>query len=278
MSKTAPQEDVRFWRDPDLPGVEIRYSRYTTVCFPKHTHDCYSLAYIEEGSNTAFVGGRDRVMDAGDLIIIHPGEVHACNPVKDSGWSYRMFYIDAHVLEAAAREIFETPLTAPRFAEPVFRDPELQRALVGLNEAVAQGSDALDKESRLLDACALLLSRHVQAAPAEAPDLGGSEAVRLVRQRLEAEPTAKIALDELAELTGLSRYGVLRAFQREQGLSPHAYQAQLRIDLAKRLMRDGEPLVEVALAAGYADQSHFSNSFKQITGATPKQYQGVGRP
>ncbi|MBU1003776.1 MAG: AraC family transcriptional regulator [Proteobacteria bacterium] len=277
MSKDLHRPDVRFWRDPDLPGVEIRYSSYTAVCFPKHTHDCYSLAFIEEGTNTAFLRDKTVAMTAGDLIVIHPGEVHACNPVKDSGWSYRMFYLDSDVLEAAALDVFESELVAPQFPEPVFRDDELCRTLVGLNEAVCRGSDALDKESRLLQACALLLSRHAQAVPPEAPDRGGSEVVRLVRERLNADPTAKVALAELSVLTGLSRYAVLRAFQREQGLSPHAYQTQLRIDLAKRLMRDGASLVEVALAAGYVDQSHFSNAFKQVTGATPHQYR-AGRP
>lgn len=278
MTSSQDPADVRFWRDPDLPGVEIRYSRYTTVCFPRHTHDCYSLGYIEEGANTAFLGGRDRPMSPGDLIVVHPGEVHACNPDMGTGWTYRMFYIDSELMEAAAREVFESELAAPSFPEPVFRDEELCRALLDLNRAVDQGSDPLDKESRLLTALALLLTRHAKAAPPQAPDLGGSEAVRQVREHLQADPAAKVALADLAGLTGLSRYGVLRVFKREQGLSPHSYQTQLRIDLAKRLMRQGKPLAEVALAVGYADQSHFSNSFKQTTGATPRQYQAAGRP
>lgn len=272
MNTTQQGPDVRFWRDPDLPGLEIRYSRYTTVCFPKHTHDCYSLAFIEEGTNTALLRDRTVTMSAGDLIVIHPGEVHACNPVKNSGWSYRMFYIDAAILEAVALEVFESEL-APRFAEPIFRDAELCQALVGLNEAVRRGSEALDKESRLLDICAQLLSRHAQAAPREAPERSGSEVVQQVKRFLEADPAAKVRLEALAALTGLSRFAVLRAFQRQEGLSPHAYQTQLRIDLAKRLMREGEPLADVAQAAGYADQSHFTNAFKQVTGATPRQYQ-----
>ncbi|BBD06917.1 AraC family transcriptional regulator [Desulfovibrio ferrophilus] len=277
MSKTSHRPDVKFWRDPDLPGVEIRYSRYTTVCFPKHTHDCYSVAIVEEGTNTAFLRDSTVAMTAGDLIVIHPGEVHACNPLQDSGWTYRMFYIDAEILEAAALDVFESGLETPEFPEPVFRDDELSQALVGLNEAIEQGADALEKESRLLDACAMLLSRHAQAILPEARPQGDSEATGLIRKRLEADPTATVKLEELAALTGLSRYAALRTFQREEGLSPHAYQTQLRIAQAKRLMRDGASIVDAALATGYSDQSHFSNAFKQVTGATPRQYR-LSRP
>lgn len=61
-------------------------------------------------------------------------------------------------------------------------------------------------------------------------------------------------------------------FQAATGLSPHAYQNQLRVDLGKRLLAEGMDLSRVAAEAGFADQSHFTRVFRQYTGATPSQY------
>jgi AraC-like DNA-binding protein len=81
-----------------------------------------------------------------------------------------------------------------------------------------------------------------------------------------------ISLSELSSLTGFSAYHFLRIFRDTVGLPPHAYQTQLRINRAKKLLAGGKDIVQVAYDTGFTDQSHFSHKFKQMVGATPRQY------
>jgi AraC-like DNA-binding protein len=86
-----------------------------------------------------------------------------------------------------------------------------------------------------------------------------------------------ISLDELAALTGLSRYHLVRAFAKEYGLPPHAYQIRLQIERAKTMLEAGMLPATVAVETGFADQSHFTRHFKKISGVTPRKYAGPRR-
>jgi AraC-like DNA-binding protein len=74
---------------------------------------------------------------------------------------------------------------------------------------------------------------------------------------------------DLARETGLSRFQVLRGFVRVTGLTPHAYQVQRRVALARGLIARGRPLAEVAATCGFADQSHMTRQFVRIYGVSP---------
>lgn len=268
----VPKPFAKFWRDPDLPGLEIRFSSYRESAFPKHTHDSYSLGLVLRGGCRAFLAGRDMELEPGELCVMHPGEVHACNPLPGSGWTYRMFHIDAPLMAQAASALGACPPDGPGFARPVFGDPFLAAQLTALHHAVARGGEALEKESLLESALGRLIIRHGSSAPAPEP-AEEPGAVRIIRDYLDARATDKVRLEELAAATGLSRYAVLRAFRRATGLTPHEYQTQLRIARARRLLQAGASLPDVALDTGYADQSHFTHAFRQVTGTTPRQYQ-----
>jgi transcriptional regulator GlxA family with amidase domain len=82
-----------------------------------------------------------------------------------------------------------------------------------------------------------------------------------------------VSVSMLSSLIGLSRSYFSRAFRSTVGRTPHAYLVRLRIERAMRLMADTRaPLSDVALAAGFADQSHLSRSFRRTTGVTPAQW------
>jgi AraC-like DNA-binding protein len=89
--------------------------------------------------------------------------------------------------------------------------------------------------------------------------------------------THNISLEELSAHVDLSPYHFLRRFRATFGMPPHTYHLQQRIHLAKRMLADGAPIVQVALDTGFTDQSHFTRRFKPFVGTTPRQYQMTGR-
>ena len=64
----------------------------------------------------------------------------------------------------------------------------------------------------------------------------------------------------------------MRPFTGVFGIAPHQYLLSRRVDLARRLLLDGQPPHEVATAAGFYDQSHLSRHFKRIVGTTPGRF------
>jgi AraC family transcriptional regulator len=100
--------------------------------------------------------------------------------------------------------------------------------------------------------------------------------VAAIRRALEfmREPLdTRISLTDLADASGISRFHLTRLFKKQFGLSPIAYLERARIERAKNLIQRAEmSLAEVALTAGFADQSHFTRRFKRYVGHTPGAY------
>lgn len=94
-------------------------------------------------------------------------------------------------------------------------------------------------------------------------------------ERLDAAPEIPTSLAELAALSGVSRFQLLRGFTREVGTTPHAYLVQRRVRLVRRLLAAGRSPVDAALLAGFADQSHMTRAFIRHFGITPGRYRAA---
>ena len=90
---------------------------------------------------------------------------------------------------------------------------------------------------------------------------------------VEEHLTEQLSLESMAEEARLSKYQLIRHFQDEKDITPWKYVVSRRIDKAKQLLKEGRPPGQVAAETGFYDQSHFSKSFKEETGQTPREYQ-----
>ena len=88
---TAPS----FWRDGALPFLEARFvGDGRQVCYDRHFHDTFSIGRITGGRSRYLNGSRRETVATGDVVVMNPGDVHACNPIAGEGWSYSMLYVD----------------------------------------------------------------------------------------------------------------------------------------------------------------------------------------
>lgn len=73
----------------------------------------------------------------------------------------------------------------------------------------------------------------------------------------------------------MNKYTLIRNFTHEMQITPYQYLETIRINQAKKLLEAGIDLTEIAILAGFSDQSHFTRFFKKLIGLTPKQYQNI---
>ena len=118
-----------------------------------------------------------------------------------------------------------------------------------------------------------MLRGHASQVVDEAAAMPARQRLQRVRDRLGDDPLNVPDLATLADSVGLSRFQLLRQFERAFGLTPFAWLLQLRAERARALIRDGLALAEAAAACGFADQSHMTRTFGRHFGYTPGAWQ-----
>jgi AraC family transcriptional regulator len=100
-----------------------------------------------------------------------------------------------------------------------------------------------------------------------------SAQLRRATEMLSARMDGRIAITEIARECGLSRSHFAHAFKQSTGMSPHRWWVRHRLDHARQLLAGTQlPISVIADMCGFFDQSHLSNAFKRVLGATPGQY------
>lgn len=99
------------------------------------------------------------------------------------------------------------------------------------------------------------------------------EKLTTVLMHIDASLGESLKVRDLAERVGLSQFHFARMFRRSVGRPPHGYLTDLRMERAKRLLRETDlPLAEVATRVGYQTQAHFTGVFHREVGTTPRNY------
>lgn len=276
MAYRRPAEEIAtFWRDPALHNLELLHAHYVTHSFAPHAHEGFAIGVIERGAERFAYRRANHIAPAGSIVVINPGEMHTGAALLPDGWSYRMLYPDAQVLQAVASEMSGRHRDIPFFAEPVIDDPDLAALILKAHTLLEMPSTPLERESRLLPVLAHLIERHADAHPSRPqrqPRAQPAPAVWRVRDYLAEHYADAVTLDELAALAGLSPFHLLRTFSAAVGMPPHVYLTQVRVARAKNLLAVGLPIAEVAALTGFVDQSHLTRHFKRTVGVAPGQY------
>ena len=246
----------RFWRDAALPFIEARsIADGREVCYTRHSHEHFSIGAITAGRSTYVHEQASCEVATGTVVLMNPGDVHACNPIDDQPWSYLMLYVDYR------------PFACTHTADRTLFD--------GLNQLYELLLDAqastLQKHS---GAVAFFTEVQIRLNPAQVmldePNSKLERAAEYIREHC----TQALKLEDICTAAELSASYLIRAFKQQYGMTPHAYLVNRRIQFARQQLRQGRLIADVALDAGFADQAHFQRVFKQHLAATPGQYRG----
>ncbi len=269
------QESQAFWRHAAFRELGLLAARFREHRYDRHTHDGYVIALITEGCERVRVGRQEVLAPAGSVLVVNPEEWHDGEAGAEQGWAYRTFYPSVALLSEVAAELGQAQ--APLFPQALLDDPELS-CLLAAAHAESTSADATRAEASLLSALRRLILRHGDTdPPAEPLDRSGAQR-RFLRYEevIEAGLAEELDLQALAAAAGVTRFQVIRDFKKLAGSTPAIFIRDRRLRRANRLIQQGASLADAAFAAGFADQSHLSRSFRAVHGITPGMFRKAG--
>ncbi|HTD05725.1 AraC family transcriptional regulator [Undibacterium sp.] len=230
--------------------------------------NCHRCNYFMDGK---YLEGVDR---RAGIIQIHDLQ---CNPTVELMDSFHIlhFYLPRRILQGVSNELGIASINNLLInSGSCFEDSVIQSLLLSMRPALNRPMEA---STVFIDHVAQALSVHV------AQVYGGAHSSRRVprgglapwqerraMELLESDLSGDISLIELAAECRVSVRHFSRAFRNSFGMPAHRYLLKRRVELARRLLLDiNLSLHDVALACGFADQSHFTRVFGLFTGNSP---------
>ncbi|MEG3633233.1 helix-turn-helix transcriptional regulator [Micromonospora palythoicola] len=257
------RQQVRVW-SPAVSGItEVLHARFTDHAYPMHTHDSWALLVVDEGVVRYDLDRHEHGAFRRVVTLLPPNVPHNGSPVTAQGFRKRVLYLDPGQ--------FDEHLAGRAVDRPTFDDEALRRRIDLLHARLAEPGDEFAVEVHLALVVERLRARLARRTPAATP-LRDPRIARRLRDLLDERFVAGLTLAEAAGLVHAHPTHLVRAFSAAFGIGPHQYLISRRVDLARRLLREGVPAREAAAAAGFHDQSHLSRHFKRILGFNPGQY------
>lgn len=256
-------------------GVELLAAWFAGEAYAKHRHDTYAIGTTDSGIQVFDYRGAARSSRPGQVVVLHPDETHDGRAGTRDGFGYRIVYVEPAPIAAALRAICGRPRPLPFVREPVSANARLAHAV---RRAFRGGLQPLALDTIVVELAEGLLEAAAGGARAPASRRVDVRAIERARQFLDAERTRVVRSTELEAITGLTRYELARQFRLMLGTSPHRYLVGRRLDLARQRLRGDRPLADVAGETGFADQAHFTRTFKAAFGLTPARYRALNAP
>lgn len=269
-------EFAQYSRCFGLDGLEIMSARWVEHSFAPHMHDFYAIS-LNCGGRGAFDCRREMCDAApGTCNLIAPGELHTGHATSKDGWTYRNLYVETTLMTVLLRSLDWQGPSDVRFKFPLVRDTVLAGRLAHVFASLTESNSLLQNESLLLSVVERLATDNLVLGQSLRNAGRERAAVRRVKDWLDAHSERNVSIHSLADLVGLSPYYLVRAFHKNVGIPPHKYQTIVRIHQARKLLRSGAAVSEVAYRTGFCDQSHLNRCFKRTLGITPGRSAAFG--
>ena len=285
MIRNSDTEEKRQHSTPLVPysSYEVRIPEAVNNV-PMHWHSEFELNRILQGSGEFIWGDHRFIAHAGDLILIPPNMLHAAYPLESNELVYQVLVFHSAMLGTTSndrctieciRPIMNGSVQISGHTHPDSSNyAELAATADHIFSCVDGNRPQLDLllKSELLRFFWLLNETSVQNLQ-DTSSISYSELVRPALEYMMKNFHETITIDQLADLSHLSKSYFMNCFKRAVGIGAIEHLTHLRINAACDALADTNKMIsEIAFACGYSNLSNFNRQFKQIMGCSPKEY------
>lgn len=266
--------------------VTIHYQQLNkNYRFKGEAHDFWEINYCDKNEVIITCGPKTIPLKQGEILFISPDTYHT---VRGNGRDpanmfvitfeckseIMSYFIGRHiVLPDDLKDLLATLVTEAQnvFDLPDF-NPELNRLVVKTDSIL--GGEQIIKNS--LEMLLIYLIRKETVKPVSSiafiEKSDSKDTVDAIIKYLKNNLYEKVALDDLCELTNYGKTYLCNTFKARMNTTIFSYYQKLKIEEAKKRIRDNEPFKEIADRLSFDSLSHFTSVFKKTTQMTPKQY------
>lgn len=232
---------------------------------PRHAHELAHFCFVLAGSYTEKLGSRSEERAPTTLIFYPPDMSHA----EEHHNRGRHFLIELESRWADSIRDYGLLINDP----VVFAGNSSNWLVANLYREFRN----MDELSMLaLEGMTMELMVETSRRRAKHVERHSPKWLDEAKQILQASFSIPPSLDNLAMAVGVHPVHLVRVFRKFQHCTVGEYIRQLRIDYAReRMLSSNDPLIEIALSSGFADHTHFSRSFKRVTGMTPSEFRKI---
>jgi AraC family transcriptional regulator len=215
----------------------------------------------------------------GSFFLTSGGAPYDCRwkAVTSEPFESMAVFIELPLLQRALEEVFGADAPRARLRDvSAFTDVALSSLMERVRDELMRRHASPLLLQGIAQAIAIHLARNYAQTANESrsgsPSLPGYK-LRQITDWMAEHAAQEFNLDRLAAQAGLSKFYFNRLFRSAMGMSPSRYHITLRLDEARRLLRETkQSVVSVALDVGYANPSHFAQLFRRETGLSPSEY------
>lgn len=251
-------------RSCKLPNFELSERIYPArFQTPKHSHKKALFCFVMDGDYTEEYGGKMRECKSSSLLFHPPDELHA-EYFHDSGGRSFLIEIDPTWFQRIREQLKGADNPANFYGGSLeLLARKLYKEFVRMDDV-----SGIVIEGLLLEMLGEASRQYSQITVNQPPRW-----LQQARELLLARFAENLTLSEVARVVGVHPVHLAQMFHRTYSCTVGEYIRRLRIEYACRELATSEkPIVDIALAAGFCDQSHFTRTFKRSTGLAPSQY------
>jgi AraC family transcriptional regulator len=251
-------------------GLKLMEAIYApNVQLPKHSHARASFCLILKGGYTETYGNLRLECAPCQLKFQPAGESHTDHYGTQEGRSF-IIEIDDRWLDRI--KSCSIPVNSPALHQEL--------SSISLATKIRRELHQTDDITPVVvEGLMLEVIADVARKGKKAPARSESHWMEQVKELLHDRFTEHLSLSEIARSANVHPVYLASSFRQRYGCSIGDYLRKLRVDLARKLIaQTNDSLVEISLAAGFANQSHFTRVFKEHTGLTPTRYRAMLRP
>ena len=260
-------ENFRLFHLRSVGGQKVDY----------HYHEFCKILLLVSGQGSYFIDGKRYLLNTGDIVLIGSRSVHRPELSENSAYERIIIYVSPEYLQEMSTEDTDLLSLFSGSSGHVLRLKEQRRkAVFSLAEKIQKdlshhgfGRDVLSQAELLHLLVELGRSMTDSAANLPRPSVPENRRVQEIMEYLDENLPEEIDIDRLAERFYISKYYMMRLFQKETGSTIHSYLTQKRLLRARELMNGGVRAMEACYACGFRSYSSFTRAYGKYFGTTP---------